>query len=405
MLCRRILDQQPNHAEAHNLIGRVLLALGAPGLAVRSFRRALAANPNFKSAHKNLADAESRAIAKSQSAVSSSNAGRFLVIREWMEGFWSDVDHVVGMCMLAEITGRMPIVHWGGQSRYRTADGSDAWRTFFAPVSQTKIDDALAASQSGGHVYPTRYAPPGNSPAGTLANRWTGPESRLTGLRLLGRDEAVVVSDFHSGVIEMLPYVPEDHPLFGKSVHEARHLAMARYLRPTPEIVAAVDDFVRQHFGSAPVLGVHLRATDKVTEQADLAAINAQYPAAIARALAGRPDMKVFVMTDSEPFVAQCKAQFGDRVITTQAVRSSGTVGLHYMPHEGDRTHLGREVLIDTLIGTRCERFIGLASSNVSVFVRDLKNWAPGSCELFAKAYSDRANLAIYRVPPPPGAT
>lgn len=426
VICRRILEQQPSHAEAHNLVGRVLMSLGAWSLAARSFRLALRANPHFKSATKNLQDAEARAAA--QLPAGPADRPRYLVIREWTEGFWSDVDHVLGMCVFAEITGRTPVVHWGAQSRYRTAESEeadsahppsriDAWSRFFAPVSAATIEDVLNAAatkvtQADGSlrpcsIFPARFAadPSGRAIIGPLRNRWSGPESRLTGQCLLGRQDDIVVSDFHTSVVDLLPYVPEDHPIFGTSIRDARRIAVDRYLKPQADIVAEVDAFARQHFGSAPILGVHLRGTDKVTEQPDLAAINARYPAAIARAMADRPDMRIFLMTDSEPFVAQCRAQFGDRVITTQAARTGGNVGLHYIQRSGDRTHLGKEVLVDTLLGARCDRFIGLATSNVSVFVRDLKAWPAGTCELFSQAYTDRPNLAIHRIPPPAGST
>ena len=43
---------------------------------------------------------------------------RFLLIKAWGFGFWSDVLHVLGGLMLAELTRRQPVVFWGSNSLY-----------------------------------------------------------------------------------------------------------------------------------------------------------------------------------------------------------------------------------------------------------------------------------------------
>ncbi len=37
---------------------------------------------------------------------------RFLLIKSWGCGFWSDVDHVMGQLLVAEITNRIPVIYW-----------------------------------------------------------------------------------------------------------------------------------------------------------------------------------------------------------------------------------------------------------------------------------------------------
>jgi len=43
---------------------------------------------------------------------------KFLLIKAWGYGFWSDVSHVLGQLLVAELTGRTPIVHWGQNSLF-----------------------------------------------------------------------------------------------------------------------------------------------------------------------------------------------------------------------------------------------------------------------------------------------
>ena len=395
LIARDVLSENPTNADAMNLLGRCQLALGVPGFAAQSFEHALRLNPYLKPAAKNLKRAQEALAA----LPSHSSNPRYVIIREWMEGLWSDVDHVIGLCAFADATGRLPIVHWGAQSRYRTSSPGNAWTELFEPVSAATIQQAADQSSA---IFPPRWTR--DTLTGPIVGRWSGPHSRVSALTLLGRTEQTVVCDFHSGLSEMLPYMPPGHPLQGKPIVEARRIAVARYLRPVPAILKAVNEFQSAHFGPGPMLGVHLRGTDKVGEQPDLAAINSRYPAAIARHLSADPTMRMLLITDSQPFVEFCKNAYPGRVITTAATRATDSVALHYMQGNHDRVALGAEVLIDTLLASRCDRFIGLATSNVSLYVRDFKHWPPGTTEFFGEPINDRRNLYIKLCPPRPEA-
>lgn len=65
-------------------------------------------------------------------AVPHSKSGGFLLIKSWGYGFWSDVEHVIGALLLAEMTGRTPVVHWGGNSYFSDDEGGG---TPFEPFS------------------------------------------------------------------------------------------------------------------------------------------------------------------------------------------------------------------------------------------------------------------------------
>ncbi|MEL6765172.1 MAG: tetratricopeptide repeat protein, partial [Cyanobacteria bacterium J06607_6] len=78
---------------------------------------------------------------------------KFILIRAWGHGFWSDVDHVLGQLFLAEITGRIPVVYWGANSRYRDAD-ENAFENYFEPVSSYKIDHLIGQTYT---FYPDHW--------------------------------------------------------------------------------------------------------------------------------------------------------------------------------------------------------------------------------------------------------
>src|SRR6201998_2254393 len=81
-------------AIASNLIGVIAAQLGLHDEAIGNFERALACDPPFPPAKDNLQkirNARARA-ARPQAA----QGRRFLLIKAWGYGFWSDVTHVLG---------------------------------------------------------------------------------------------------------------------------------------------------------------------------------------------------------------------------------------------------------------------------------------------------------------------
>ena len=51
------------------------------------------------------------------------NVPRFLLIKAWGQGFWSDMCHVMASLLVAEITDRIPVVQWGGNSLFHCGGG------------------------------------------------------------------------------------------------------------------------------------------------------------------------------------------------------------------------------------------------------------------------------------------
>jgi hypothetical protein len=321
---------------------------------------------------------------------------RYLLIREWSQGFWSDVDHVLGMCLLAEITGRTPLVWWGAQSRFSRDTAVNAWEQFFEPVSVAAISDLAPAGK-----FPAKWQ--GQPLAGPIRNRWSGAGSRLVGLELMDRDEAVVVSDFHTGMKALLPWLPASHPLAGASLQEAYRALARKYLRPRPEIMAEVERFAAAHFRGRPLIGVHLRGSDKVEEVSELEAVLNRYFPIVEERLRARPDAALFLLTDDERVRRHYEQRYGDRLVATACARSSSNIGVHYMA-DRDPQRIGVEVMVDTYLAARCDEFIGLGFSNVSLYASYLKVWPPGSCLLLDTNAHEVWNVVSLLMDAPPGA-
>ena len=138
VIARRFFLECGESAELWNMLGRLALKVDRPRHAIEAFEKALAINPYLKVAGKNLKAARAAAMVP----LSPEPAGpRYLLIRAWGHGFWSDVDHVMGGLLLAEMTGRLPIIHWGAESLFSTDPAGNAWTEFFEPINGLGLDD------------------------------------------------------------------------------------------------------------------------------------------------------------------------------------------------------------------------------------------------------------------------
>jgi hypothetical protein len=379
-LAQDVLAAVLDDAGALNIIGIVAAQIGLRDRAIACFERALAAMPSFQAPRDNLE--RTKAIP----APLEQHGERFLLIKAWGFGFWADVTHVLACLLLAEISGRLPVTHWTRDSLFGDASGRDAFRCFFEPVSAVQIDDLPRFAPS--EIYPGKWLP--ERLKAFDPNRITarGP----AGLHLLNRPERLIVSDFYIGVADLVPWIPETHPLHGRSVDAVFRDLIARYLHPVPEIAAAVDAFAAMHFAARPITAVHVRGSDKAKEFVTLDSFNHDYFLLLD---ALPPEEQIFVLTDDARLLDAFRARYGARVIATESHRSSSDDGPHYSL-DVDRVTLGREVAIDTYLALRCDNFIGNGRSNVSAMIALMKVWPPEACRLLAPSQLLQPNLFLH---------
>ena len=60
---------------------------------------------------------------------------RFLLIKPWSYRLWSDVEHVLGQLLIAEITDRIPIVYWPTHCLHNGFFHTNGFELYFEPVS------------------------------------------------------------------------------------------------------------------------------------------------------------------------------------------------------------------------------------------------------------------------------
>ena len=154
---------------------------------------------------------------------------------------------------------------------------------------------------------------------------------------------------------------------------ESRSELVKRYIRVKPHIQQKVERFVDRHMGDNPVLGVHVRGTDKGWRRdgrrydfpLDLGRIvpPQEYWPMVDEYSDAHPGCKVFVATDQQDFLEAFVDRYGDRIIWHGDTRS--LTGRNTMHDEGvDPYQKGEDVLVDCLLLARCH-FLIRCMSNV----------------------------------------
>ncbi|MBA2588548.1 MAG: hypothetical protein H0U98_07985 [Alphaproteobacteria bacterium] len=373
---RTMLDQAPGDAAALYLLGVIAAKMQAFDQAETCFTKALAAEPGNAQIAQNLAAAH--AAPRPQL----SPGPRYLVIREWGFGFWSDVSHVLGALLLAEATDRIPVTWWGCGSLFSDGADTDAFQVYFQPVSDVRLDD----------IADTDFFPPRWNAANLKS---TGPakwQGRTGPVYFLNRPERVAVLDFFAAVPNVMPWLPPAHPMHGKPAQAAYSYLADKYLRPRPQIFAACDAFLEKELKGAPFMAAHLRGGDKFREDESIDAANRQILSALETV---DQSQRILLLTDDARCLQTARDRFGGRLAFTDCRRSDRDAGVHLSG--ADPVQAGRDVMIDAYLALHAARFIGNGLSNVSAMIAVLKQWPAGSCTLIGPSILEDRSFALYQ--------
>jgi protein O-GlcNAc transferase len=387
LACRYLLDRGYQSGRLSRTLAEVALSIGQAAAAASHFQDAIGMGEDSIATRIGLTKATALAQLKRERP----RPDRFLLIKAWGYGFWSDVNHVLGQLLLAEMTGRIPVVHWGGNSLFSDDPAADAFVSFFQPLNSTTFEELAARCRS---FYPPKWnAPNLNVPR---LNQMDGAWSRYSSLHTLEREEDVVVSDFHYAVNDLAPWIAPGHRLHGMSTDELYLYLFRRYLKVRPSIAEKVEVFYRERMAGKAHLALHIRGGDKEGEDRNLAKLNSLYHAEIERQLQRMPQARLLLLTDDRNILASYLNRYGDRVLHTGATRTDSGQGVHYQNH-ASRYRLGEEVLIDALLACRCEGFIGNGLSNVSCAIAQMKPWGPGTMTLLGARLDRLRQITLYR--------
>lgn len=387
ILCRDVLDADPKNTAALNMLGIIAAHVGAIEPAEGLFQAALRAEPGNAETRQNLALLKQ--VPRPQPIAG--GAKRYLVIKAWGFGFWSDVSQVLGSLLLAEITGRVPVTHWGQNSLFGDGSDRDAFGLYFRPVSDVTLADLSRIDNAT--FFPAKWRK--DNLTEEDVTKWQGSGSRAAAIYFLNKSETVAINDFYIGVANVAPWIPASHPMHGRPLTALYRYLIDKYLHPLPATQAAGDAFFRDNLQGSPFVAVHVRGSDKIVEDRNLDAVNQSYFTALA---AVDPSWRIFLLTDDENWRTKLTDRFGGRIVTTECQRTESTTGVHYLPSI-NRVQAGMEVMTDAYLALRADRFIGNGSSNVSAMIAVMKDWPPGDCTLIGDSALMQRNLFIHVKP------
>ena len=389
MLLRLLLRESPNNPSAFFLLGEIAMQLSQPSFAAQYFQKAIKLAPEWELPRQQLPQAKKQARRnkpkprpRANKAVKADEVRRFLLIKAWGHGFWSDVGHVVGQLLVAELTNRTPVVHWGDNSLFSSGNGENAFGDFFEDVSDFKLEDLQRANFG---FFPPKWNH--QNLAIPELNKMEGQDSRISGLHFLTREEPVIISDFYTSVLELTPWIPPSSPLFGLDVDQIYSYLFDKYIRPNEKIRNKVDEFYDKNLIGCNYISVHIRGSDKIGESTNLHETNgSKYKPIIDKLLAEGDIDKIFIMTDDTRWLENFTKTYGDKCVYTAAHRVSGDTGVHFSA-ETDGSELGSEIMIDTYLALRGNKFVGNGRSNPSLMIKYLKKWNDGDYHLIGKSF------------------
>jgi ADP-heptose:LPS heptosyltransferase len=295
---------------------------------------------------------------------------KYLLIKAWGHGFFSEVNHLISNLLFAELTNRTPICLWGENCMFRSQEEKNAINNFFENLN-SEIPPELYETDD---IYPPKWN--SKNIHQENINKHRGEHSKISLQMLIGKQHKLLVSDFYTPISSLIPWISEDSEYFGKSDEVIYDILYKKYLTPTKKISEIVQDFVSTNMTGSNWVAVHMRGSDKVYESAELEKVNSQYHDFIKQIIHINPEIKILLLTDSIPILESMKSLYPNKILTTNIERSANNVGVHYQTNNPSRA--GSEVLIDTLIATHANYFIGNKESNVSLAIKSYGNWTAG---------------------------
>ena len=363
LFLRKILKKNSSDLEAIDLFKKIIIGYGL--------------NINFYFSEEKIAN--------------HSEHPKYLLIKAWGYGFWSEAHHLVTQFLVAELLGRVPLVLWGKNCLYRNLNDKNCFNRFYKNINSIDLD-RLSKNLS---IYPKKWN--WENMYEEDVNKWDGEDSRIATQQLFSREEDILVVDFYSTLNSIIPWIHPSSKYFGKTEDQIYNELFIKYLIPNNDIEKEANEFYLNNMSKDSWLAVHIRGSDKINESPNLDITNSYYLHNIAVILEKNPSLKIFLLTDSEPVVKRFEILYGNKLLTTKSTRTSTNIGVHTSGNDG--LLMGKEVLIDALLAIKCDFFLGNTESNVSLAISSMKCWSPGFIFLSGQGNVRSENLTLHNVP------
>ena len=360
----------PAHPTAFNLQALLAHRLRLYTQALSFVEKALSHQPDFTKALDNKVIIEG-ALFEAQKKPKRKSNDRFLLIHSWGSGLGFDLLYLLKQLMVAELTGRKPIIYWGNNSLYNDHPEKDCFTDYFEDVSRATLKQLDSLHKD---CYP-EYWRERELTDHLRRTRWrdkrNGQQYNMTGLYFLNRDEGLLVSGEFTTIKTLLPWIPKTHRLYGLSVTQIYSDLMKKYIKPKRFLQRVADDFVSKKINDGDFIGIHLRGTDKKQEKQsnDIESINNGLIEQVDKL---DSSLLIFVMTDDIRQIKIMRERFGDRVKSIDVTRSDGDeLGVHHTAQ--DKAKIAHEVIVDMLIAAQAKYFFGCGFSYLACCVEAMR--------------------------------
>jgi hypothetical protein len=330
---------------------------------------------------------------------------RFLLIKPWSYRLWSDVEHVLGQLLIAEITDRIPIVYWPTHCLHNGFFHTNGFELYFEPVSNYSIYDLAKPDYT---FYPPIWDTDNMLVEDVEKDTWS---YRSIG-NIICSDANVVIGDMFFFMSEIIPFIRKDNAEYGMTAAEIYRYLYRKYIKIKRDILTEVQGFYSSWLrDERPVLAVHVRREeddmiiDERKEIADeiywrrysmkygskdprirkrkryfpkmgkLLKANTQYHPEIRKMIDKYSIRKIFLLTDSEEVVEEYRKIYGDLVVYTDSKRLSASEPAFKLENPMIKRRRGIEAIKDACLATQCDFFIGNDFSALSRAVFRMKDW------------------------------
>ncbi len=262
-------------------------------------------------------------------------------------GFFAYVQYALNQIQYCERREFLPVVHYDSAHAnhfYDRVAGEDVWDYYFEPVAgYTKADiDRMLAD-----------------PNDPLTDKHI---QQLSDAQIMDLCQFDPDSIFHYTYGYWRDNPPADPDAWYAAMRRKGHRYVAGYIKVKEPILAEVDALVDHHFKGHRVLGVHIRGTDmRYAPPVPLE----RFIEAMDRKLDQGFD-RVFVATDQGQYIDILEQRYQDRLIHLDCLRSTDASNPMWLANRSPAQQ-GREVLVDTLLLSRCA-FMLKCPSAVSEF-------------------------------------
>lgn len=156
-----------------------------------------------------------------------------------------------------------------------------------------------------------------------------------------------------------------DKKWYDKNRIRAHHL-IKKHIKIKEHILNEIGKFYEHHMKDKHVIGIHIRGTDKGSAKATAKTMKVIEPISYIKEIdkysMNYPNSKIFVATDQEQYLELLKENYGTRIISYPAIRSTSKLA-PFQIKDLNNYRKGKDVLIECLLLSKCQFFLKCTST------------------------------------------